>query len=572
MYLQDILGNDYRHWEFKESIFINAPTGMGKTTFVIEKLVPLAMESGQEVLFLSNRALLRDQVKIKIAEKQNVPTDDSEWMEAAEEFEGLTIMTYQKLQKLWKKEIPFFLISKIKERYKYIVYDEAHYILEDSAFNPEILYLLEFIKQCREIQIFLSATMEGIPEFICNLKYGENILRNQYDNTLIEKNGEKYYLKRIEIETIETTISIINETSQYLRNGYVSLKYPGPMVGERRFIWIYDFPSIKRNFSIRYFKEFDEIIQLINNKSDNNKWLVFVSNKENAKKYKEGIEVSCEVLDADNRNSDKMKEFVSSLIKNEEFECQVLITTAVLDNGINIKDTQVRNLVIDTISKTEFLQMIGRKRIEDDENINLYIPQKDLKYFTSLLNLEVNPCYALLGLKKNELMEKLLEKEDSRKRIRNFFSHDDKLILNPAAEVYIKRKKNFLEDMIIQMKEDEWAFVKMQLGWLEMIEDFHEEYSLTYQNRKRGLNEIQSYLESILENRMDKEEQDIFRNNMNKIFQDHGVAITKNNQTPGKNVLNDFFHENSLPYKIYSISGKRKGHKTVWIVKREESI
>ena len=65
MYLEEIIGNQYRNWKSGEWVFISAPTGTGKTTFVLNQLVPEAKNAGKEVLFLSNRTILRDADKLR---------------------------------------------------------------------------------------------------------------------------------------------------------------------------------------------------------------------------------------------------------------------------------------------------------------------------------------------------------------------------------------------------------------------------------------------------------------------------------------------------------------------------
>ena len=69
-----------------------------------------------------------------------------------------------------------------------------------------------------------------------------------------------------------------------------------------------------------------------------------------------------------------------------------MITTSVLDCGINICDPKVKNIVIACDNKTGFLQMLGRKRIEQDEELRLFIKVYDfhiiyhrLRYFNTLL-------------------------------------------------------------------------------------------------------------------------------------------------------------------------------------------
>jgi len=50
--------------------------------------------------------------------------------------------------------------------------------------------------------------------------------------------------------------------------------------------------------------------------------------------------------------------------------------TKVLDNGVNIKDDELKHIVIYTNNQTEFIQMLGRKRRKDDEIVNLYLKHR----------------------------------------------------------------------------------------------------------------------------------------------------------------------------------------------------
>ena len=73
---------------------------------------------------------------------------------------------------------------------------------------------------------------------------------------------------------------------------------------------------------------------------------------------------------------------VSNIVRTGLFQCDILITTAVLDNGVNIKDEKVKNIVLMTDDEDEFLQMMGRKRfINQDEILNLFISMGDIGQF-----------------------------------------------------------------------------------------------------------------------------------------------------------------------------------------------
>lgn len=68
----------------------------------------------------------------------------------------------------------------------------------------------------------------------------------------------------------------------------------------------------------------------------------------------------------------------ANLISKDKFDCKILFCTKVLDNGINIKDRNLRHIIIDMLDPVTLIQCLGRKRILDkDDNINLYIKNYD---------------------------------------------------------------------------------------------------------------------------------------------------------------------------------------------------
>lgn len=62
----DLIGDDYLKWNNIEPIFIDTPTGSGKTTFVYKKLIHNAIDNKHGVLIVSNRIALSMQQKRQI--------------------------------------------------------------------------------------------------------------------------------------------------------------------------------------------------------------------------------------------------------------------------------------------------------------------------------------------------------------------------------------------------------------------------------------------------------------------------------------------------------------------------
>lgn len=61
------------------------------------------------------------------------------------------------------------------------------------------------------------------------------------------------------------------------------------------------------------------------------------------------------------------------ITQNECFGCQMLFTTKVLDNGVNLKDKAIKHIIIEQTDMVEFMQCLGRKRVQSpDDAITLY--------------------------------------------------------------------------------------------------------------------------------------------------------------------------------------------------------
>lgn len=540
MFLTEKIGNNYKFWEGGE-IFIESQTGTGKTTFVLDVLVPYAMEKGREVLFLSNRFLLKEQIKAKVAKKQGVEIEEYVLVEGEEEFDGITIMTYQKLQKICQHLGVFEYADKIRKRYFFVVFDEAHYILQDSTFNPEILYLLQFVKAYTGTEIFLSATMDELPEFLMDWKYGDNI---DFGNCLNFPELSLYEIRRIS--------SIIT--------------------GFHHWVWKYKFVEKACKCEVKIFENFEELLPQINQKN-NEKWMIFMGNKSKMSEYKKLIKVPCDFLTADSAKLDETAELINEIRLQERFPNKVLLTTKILDNGINIKDKKVKNIVIDTDCKTEFLQMLGRKRILDgDDKFRLFIPQKSSSYFSGLLKLRVEPALDFLKSEHStsELLRYIHDKEIW-KLISNFYTeYRGGLLYNPAGKFKLEMEKGFYERMIGEMKNDPWAFAKEQMNWLHMGEDFSEEMSITYQNYKRHIREISDFIKKCEGVKIGKSEQEKFRELFTKELEIRGIFIVKKGRIPGKNAINNFLERGGIEYRIRSNKTSKKGEETIWTIERRE--
>lgn len=537
MFVDEVIQNDFKSWRGRDTIFIESQTGSGKTTFILETLLPYVKSKGKEILYLSNRTLLNEQIKAKIAEKQGLQIDNLEWLEGVKQFDGITVLSYQSLQDMCNRENIFQYNGC---RYMYVIFDEVHYLLEDSAFNPNVYHLINFIKYIASTAIFLSATMGDVKAIVEKIRYGENILNYTWRR-------ENNYL------------SICNVNSYVAMSSHVFTK-----------IWSYKIPNEKRNIKCIYFDEYKEIVELINNANKNEKWLFFVSSKDKAEKIISTLNNKKKILIS---SANKKNEIVRDIIQNGQFSCDVLLTTKVLDNGVSIKDKNLKFIVIDTVSQTEFVQMLGRKRFVDEEdNVVLFIPKKNAKIFAGYLYMNLSHINEFLDKRfnTNQIINELMNETEVSNHIRRFYCwKDGEFVLNPFATKYFSNCTKFLEDIIQKIKIDEFAFIKEQLSWIGLEDTFSENNWLALSSRKNTMCEIEVYLQSLVGIKLDEEKQQELKCWIGQIARDAGISIgSKKNAIAGKKLLNRFLDDNGIEYEIESTKTQKRGEKTKWMIKK----
>lgn len=149
----EILMSEYSKWLYGRKIMLIAPTGMGKTTFILSEFLPYCIARDRKIAILCNRRLLRDQYLFDLAEKY-------------ERYGVLNrqvqIFTYQALAEQIKQGK---CIEQILREFDVIVCDEAHYFYADSDFNAYGTYVLlqELVRICiGKCMIFITATPEEV--------------------------------------------------------------------------------------------------------------------------------------------------------------------------------------------------------------------------------------------------------------------------------------------------------------------------------------------------------------------------------------------------------------------------
>lgn len=343
-YLSNFISKeDINEWDASRPVFISAPTGAGKSHFILHELLEHVVKENwfygeiSKILILSNRIALNRQLKLAVAELIRYYISDKEQQDLLEEmlkmppeefdqclfdFGMITVCSYHRMEKD---------ASSLKW-YSHIVCDECHFFTSDSMFNEYTGRVMKRIvhEGQNAIRIYMSATPEVVFEPILRAEYCRLAGDNAQDCSL---DLYFYYLAR--------DYSYLKDIYHYRCNSEL----------------------------LDAIRQFDE------------KWLVFVDSCKRGEQLKAALEKDrkCVFISTDSKSQGNAKRIFDGLVETESLgnHVDVLICTAVLDNGVNIKDFSVKNIAIEVFDRVEFLQMLGRVRRIDGHNLRLFVRESD---------------------------------------------------------------------------------------------------------------------------------------------------------------------------------------------------
>ncbi|MDU2123440.1 MAG: DEAD/DEAH box helicase [Clostridium celatum] len=543
-------GYTYKDWKEGSIVSIDAQTGTGKTYAILNKILEDKVEDYEELVYICNRVELRRAIQKDLLEKYKMEAKyfigekeyfdknwignksaiiDYEWLDNQQTIYNVTIMSYHEIANARNWKIYMGGNFNILEKYQYIVCDECQFFLTDASFNQKTYMAFDEIFHARDIKsrlIMLSATIEEVESLI-----------EEYTNMLI---------------------------------------LHGELFGVDNLVHKYQY-STGRDYSyvnVKYFKDVDDMATLIKNSDE--KWLVFVTSDKNGQELKNNLcesGVSSEFIKANEDNPEK-----KNLTMFSKFSCQCLIATKCIDNGVNIKDTNVKNIVVMAYDKTTFIQELGRLRlnIKDAHEINLYIRCCYKKTFSTMLK----KCED-----KQELID--LYNEDINKfEVR--FNNDYKNKKLPEDIFYLNKKKEWTinklgvarmeldrkhyQKMVDMMELDEFAFIKEQLSWLGLEDTFLEVNLIEDVVEDTTKNDLLLFLKDSYESNTYYTKEFFIETIEAIIESDNKLMVLFNkicgngNRSKGAKSYNKLFTDENvnLPYTVGSekktIDGKRKNY------------
>ena len=327
--IKEALEEEVPYWRYWKAILIDAPPGKGKTSFVYEVLIPLAIKMNRNVLLVANRNALSLQMKLDVMELIGSPLRDrltDLGIRETDIFGSVGIVSYHSL--------PRFLNDPESEDWldnvEYVVADECHYFASDSSFNDLTEWHLKLITKHfkRAIRVYMTGTSWDVLRPIADAE-----MAIKYD----KERACKVHLDR----------EII------------------------RYHWEQDHSHV----DLRFFRDLEEIKQLVLG-NPNEKYMIFVDSRDSGRALADALgKDRATYLDAESKGTKEM----TKLLKEQTFDRQVLVTTKVLDCGINLWDNRLRHIVTVTDDRVSMLQMLGRKRRKPGERVNLYVCDMDLK-------------------------------------------------------------------------------------------------------------------------------------------------------------------------------------------------
>jgi hypothetical protein len=397
-------------------------------------------------------------------------------------------------QEFETKVLGGFNPTEIFEQYNYIVYDEAHYIFSDSQFNRNTDLLMNPILNTPNDKIFLfiTATPQALIDYQSDYNFTYNL---KHDYSYIK---DIYFYNRSAIaESILQNIPYEEKAIFFGSNAYDT--------------W---------TLSTKFLDA------------------AFICSEGNAMYNKSSKNAS------------------NQIVVNSSFDARILFSTKVLDNGVNIKDSQVRHIIIDMLDPISFIQCLGRKRCEREEDtITLYVKN----YHGGNIFYVVNDLTAKIKFVNefNEMGEKEF-KDKYRKRDFDNVIDNDYQVNMAKFQNYITQKRLLLPMLSDIDKIGFKKYICKELGFpvegIKSGDDTFEKVSMT------------KLLEKSENKKMFKDEQEKFK----AAFFDKLFSPKKTNyRHRGVRSINAILEEDNLPFMISSRQEKERNenrYKTYWII------
>lgn len=493
---------------------LSGPTSCGKSTSIVGDI---AKKTNGLILIAANRNILTREYKYEVAKALDQAYCYT--LEGLDEIDKIKNVYFQNYQ-----GIASFIKENAELKFNYIILDECHFFLEDAPFSDCTDYVLKILSQKfpNAIRVYISATIDEVLPYIITAEFPGAYV-DDYDNVVYEN--------------IYGEIQCINQIMPKL----------------------YTMDPDYTKMTLKFYDDTDELLRTLDRRND--KILFFGNTVEECKEVKDIIDDTLVVYSKLLRED---KEIMNKLVTSKKFEEKCMATTSVFSNGNNIKDTEVKSVIVEHINPVQIVQMAGRRRINfkmDEDGFDLYlkIPKlSELKTrFIELnhkLNLlekcQKNPSYVLYAMKKEDKDSKFIQ---SVYRV-DYKTKTYKLNQLSYDKLYADRSYiAFLHALIEEKGEDAYCELICKL----FMKEFNRKMLIwRYDDKVKELkNFVEDYKFPIKEEKF-PEFSEMFTKERIKLFgelsSDNPHASRKN---PGVLSINRRLKELEIPLKILKIDG-----------------
>ena len=272
--------------------------------------------------------------------------------------------------------------------------------------------------------------------------------------------------------------------------------------------------------------------------------------------------------------------------KGEEGQkIRVLITTSVIDNGVNFRNIQ--NVVTSDISRVKTLQMLGRARVSKGESVTHYIKrfsENELAFVIDKLKLQQDAYhdYRTSSYGKHQwFVEKYYHgSEENWKNAKHWFGREGryfpKLFPNDIAVALVDSLVPTYEAILKEMQESNpnelpgQKYLEYQLSWLG--KEYSRENDITLKDKDEGLKCLLEFLRSYADNnnKILVSDQMKFREELTELIDSTFGKQDKNNRTYGSDKINKVFEKCNICYRIDPVRGTTGARETCWIVVKSQ--
>lgn len=322
--------------------------------------------------------------------------------------------------------------------------------------------------------------------------------------------------------------------------------------------------------AVKYVEKSSEVKEIV--KARGGKSIIFVSCKETGEKLCKEIcsesQLKAAFLSSDNKE-DEGKKIVDELLRKQKFSADVLVTTSVNDVGTNIKDPEVKTIIIRAYEAEEFVQMLGRIRVPKDkgyEGITLYIWDVEVNDIQRRLDetrrkLQVIERYEREKLSPTQFFLQLDEEE---KNLAQFLYLSNSRKLEKVSSLCIYRLRElfyYYQNILKEQKIDRTSFIKSHLAALGKEDDFsNENYAskdIREKNRKDVLEQMNILAEKCVDREMEKDElKALFLDKVKPLVRMIDGKYVRSNVSLSVNRFNEICKMEKFPFCIKKMNGR----------------